>query len=262
MTCPKVAWVDGVATIRQLARAPIVEALIDLRVHAAEATTVERLEKALEDQDFGYHKKGPILRGQFGFVINPQDDPPTQSMSGSSSIIGVRLHSADERYVAQFTIEGFTFSRLEPYESWERLVSEAQRVWSTYRACVAPTRIHRTATRFINNLRLPLKPGDRFERYLTAMPNMPPEFPQTCSSFLQRFVVEDERSGATAILTQALEQSAPTPSVPVILDIDVFRETRFAPDGAEVWDFLGELRGLKNRFFFGALTEAAVGLYT
>jgi uncharacterized protein (TIGR04255 family) len=250
------------AKIRQLARAPIVEALIDLRVHTAEATTVERLEQALEDQNFGYHKKGPILRGHFGFVINPQEDPPAQSMSGSSSIIGVRLHSADEKYVAQFTTEGFTLSRLEPYGSWEGLVSEAQRVWSVYRSCVAPTRIYRTATRFINNLRLPLKSGERFERYLTGMPNMPPEFPQTCSSFLQRFVVEDEPSGATAILTQALEQFAPTPPVPVILDIDVFRETRFAPDRSEVWDFLGEIRGLKNRFFFGALTEEAVSLYT
>jgi uncharacterized protein (TIGR04255 family) len=246
---------------RQLAHAPIVEALIDMKVLAAEGTTVERLEKAISGRNFGYYKKGPILRGQFGFVINAQDVPPTRQVLSNTGIIGVRMHSADERYVAQFTTEGFTLSRLEPYESWEALVSEAMRVWSEYRACVTPTSIHRVATRFINNLRLPLKVGERFERYLTGLPNIPVEIPQTVSSFLQRFVIHDEVSGATAVLTQALEGFTPEPPVPVILDIDVFRESRFAPEGSVVWDYLAQLRVLKNRFFFGALTEEAVELY-
>ncbi len=90
---------------------------------------------------------------------------------------------------------------------------------------------------------------------------MPPEFPQTVSSFLQRFVAYDEPSGATAILTQALNQFPTAPPVPVILDIDVFRETAFAPDGAEVWNYLAQLRLLKNRFFFGALKEEAMEIY-
>jgi len=243
------------AKVRQLAHAPIVEALIDMKVQAAEGTTVESLEEALSSRSFGYYKKGSILRGQFGFV------PPTQQVLSNAAIIGVRMHSADERYVAQFTTAGFTLSRLEPYESWEALVSEARRIWSEYRACVTPTYIHRVATRFINNLRLPVKVGERFERYLTGLPNMPPEFPQAVSSFLQRFVINDEASGATAVLTQALEVFPPEPPVSVILDIEVFRESRFGADGNAVWEYLAQLRVLKNRFFFGALTEEAVEFY-
>lgn len=249
------------ALIRQLAHAPIVEALVDMKVQPAEGTTVESLGKALSSRNFGYYRKGPILRGQFGFVINAQDVPPTQQVLSNAAIVGVRMHSADDRYVAQFTTEGFTLSRLEPYESWEKLVDEARRVWTEYTQCVAPTHIHRVATRFINNLRLPLTIGERFERYLTGLPNMPAEFPQTVSSFLQRFVINDEVSGATAVLTQALEGFPPEPPVPVILDIDVFRESRFAADGKAVWDFLAQLRTLKNRFFFGSITEEAVELY-
>lgn len=90
---------------------------------------------------------------------------------------------------------------------------------------------------------------------------MPPEFPQTVSGFLQRFMVYDQDSGATAILTQALESFSISFPVPVILDIDVFREMQFSLDGGEVWEYLDELRGLKNRFFFGALTEEAMELY-
>jgi len=182
-------------------------------------------------------------------------------LPSETSIIGVRLHSADEKYVAQLTTEGFTLSRLAPYESWESLIAEAKRVWQVYRTCVKATRIQRTATRFINNLLLPIHPGDRFEKFLTGLPVMPPDYPQTVSSFLQRFVVSDAPSGATAILTQALDQVTTAGPLPVILDIDVFRETRFPADGPDVWAYLTDLRELKNRFFFGALTDAAMELY-
>ncbi|MGH8226511.1 MAG: TIGR04255 family protein [Steroidobacteraceae bacterium] len=249
------------AQIQPLTRAPIVEALIDFRVQVGQRIAVDQLERAADAPGFGYHKKSPILRGTFGFVVNPQDSPMAKPLLGAAATIGVRFHSADERYVAQFTTEGFTLSRLAPYESWEALIREARRVWAVYRDCAAPTRIQRTATRFINNLRLPLKPGERFDLYLNGLPNLPPEYPQSISSFLQRFVVHDDVSGANAILTQALEQFPLAPPVPVMLDIDVFRECRFEPDGTEVWDFLTDLRQLKNRCFFGALSNDAVKLY-
>jgi uncharacterized protein (TIGR04255 family) len=249
------------ANIRPLARAPVFEALIDLRVQAPEGMSVERLEKALEERSFGYHKKGPVVRGNFGVFINAEETPSGPQMQGSTTIVGVRTHSSDDRYVAQFTLEGFTLSRLWPYESWEALVAETKRVWSIYVACVAPVRINRVATRYINNLQLPVKPGERFRRYLTGLPDMPSDYPQTISSFFQRFVVYDEKCGATAILTQALEQVTEATPLPVILDIDVFRETKFPVGSPVVWQYLAELRDLKNRCFFGALTEEAVELY-
>lgn len=249
------------AKVRPLAHAPVVEALIDLRVHGRDGMTVERLETSLAAHDFGYQKKGPILRGNFGFSINLEETPLTPSTVGETAIIGTRLHSANEKYVAQLTIEGFTLSRLPPYESWDALVAEARRVWSVYVQCANPVRIHRAATRYINNLRLPLKQGERFQIYLKGLPDMPLDFPQRVSSFLQRFVVEDEHCGATAILTQALDQFTANGVVPVILDIDVFRDIQFSPDSADVWEYFSQLRSLKNRFFFGALEEAAVELY-
>jgi len=49
--------------------------------------------------------------------------------------------------------------------------------------------------------------------------------------------------------------------VSVILDIDVYRETEFSPDGVEMWEYLSQLRALKNAVFFESLTEKAVELY-
>ena len=78
------------ARIRPLARAPIVEALVDLRVQAGEGKSSEAIDKAVEGLDFGYQKKGPILRGHFGFSINPQETPAARAV-GETTIIGVRL---------------------------------------------------------------------------------------------------------------------------------------------------------------------------
>lgn len=249
------------ASIRQLAHAPIVEALIDFRLQVPEGTTVERFEEALKREDLDYYKKAPIVRSQVGFTINPQGNAVTQSMSGESTIVGVRMHSADERYVAQWTLGSFTLSRLEPYESWESLMTESQRLWAVYRDCVNPSRIDRAATRYINNLRLPLKQGERFDRFLKGFPTLPEDYPQQISSFLQRFVLRDDISGSTAVVTQALDAVTADGRVPVILDIDVFREVKFLPDDQDVWNCLADLRATKNRLFFGALTEKAVELY-
>src|SRR4029077_12173346 len=147
-------------TPRSLAHAPIMEAMIDLRVRVAEGMSVALLDEALGNANFGYGKKGPILRGQFGFSFNTDNAPMAQPLLSETMIVGGRFHSLDEKYVAQFTTEGFTLSRLAPYETWEALIDEAKRVWDVYRTCVRATRIHRTATRYINNLSLPMHPGD------------------------------------------------------------------------------------------------------
>ncbi|MFO1352202.1 MAG: TIGR04255 family protein [Gammaproteobacteria bacterium] len=250
------------ATIRHLPKAPITEALIDLRVQAPSDVSVTTLEQAIENSEpFGYYKKSPIIRSSFGFSVNPEENPIARATSGPTTIIGVRLHSEDEKYVAQFSIEGFTLSRLRPYESWAKLIEETQRLWSIYCQWIRPDRISRVATRFINNLQLPLKQGENFEEFVTLLPTFPKEIPQELAGFLQRYVSQDPQSGATIISTHFLERFISGQTVPLILDIDVFKESILPTDSAEVWIRLDQFRELKNRFFFSFLTEKAVELY-
>jgi uncharacterized protein (TIGR04255 family) len=247
------------ADIRHLPRAPITEAVIDLRVETPPGTTVEALLHALERRNyFGYMKKGAIVRGEFGFAFSVQEGPKPVT-AGRATSIGVRLHSPDERYVAQLSMEGFTLSRLQPYESWEDLVREAARLWGGYLDSLPTDRVVRAATRYINNLRLP--PTESLGRFLKLPPALPEGLPEVLSAFLQRFVIHDPASEATVILTQALEAGSPERNLPFILDIDVFRVATFSPRGTQVWDCLEQLRLLKNRVFFGCLTELAVELY-
>lgn len=243
---------------RHLRNAPITEALIDIKVTHAEGLTFAGLKNAIEALDSGYYVKNPISEGTFAFTLAPEGTPQT---SADSVQVGLRLHSADEKFVAQFRLGGFTLSRLPPYEKWGNLLEEARRLWAIYVESLAPTRIARVATRFINNLNLPLEPGESFQTYLHKLVDVPDEAPQVVDAFFQRFHLVDAGSGARVILTLALDGIPVAGGIPVILDVDAFVAVNLKPADPELWATLERLRELKNRSFFGTITEHAAELY-
>lgn len=243
---------------RHLSRAPITEALIDLRVTQQDGLTFSELKNSVDPTEFGYYLKGPISFGTFGLALAPDGQ---RSTTTESSQVGLRLHSNDEKYVAQFTISGFTLSRLPPYETWENLLAETRRLWAVYVQRLSPKRVGRVATRFINNLQLPLKPGASFQLYVNKLIDVPDEAPQAVETFLQRFGLVDIATGARVILTLALDGMPVGGPAPVILDVDAFVATDLKPIDNTIWDTLEKLRELKNHSFFGTITELAAELY-
>ena len=77
----------------------------------------------------------------------------------------------------------------------------------------------------------------------------------------QRFQLIDVASDSHVILTLALDNTPPGGRVPVILDVDAFRVKDLDLSSPELWDILEKLRELKNRCFFGTITEATAELY-
>ena len=242
-----------------LNHAPITEALIDIQVEKQEELSFVGLQEAFNNLDFGYYLKNKISLNTFGFKVT-SDGHETHSSSEAKQI-GIRLHSSDEKYVAQFRLTGFTLSRLPPYENWETLIAEAKRIWSVYNDRTAPIQITRIATRFINNLQLPLENGEAFQVYLQKLADVPDEVPQSLSSFFQQFQLVDTTTKASVNLTLALESIQPSEPAPVILDVDAFIFSDLAPEDQKLWKILENLRELKNRCFFGSLTDNAVELY-
>lgn len=246
------------ARYRHLKSAPITEAVVDLRVqstHKIDAGVVETLTRSLDGR---YVLKGPIRIGE----INLAGVEPLEVKVGTQEL-GLRFHSADEKFVAQFQHQGFTLSRLAPYTDWEHLKAEAEHLWPMYVAAAQPERVVQVACRYINNLSLPMRHGQDFTEFLTAAPDVPRALPQDLLSFVQRVVIPYPEIKAITILTQLLEPNAAaaTDKVPVILDIDVQCRQQYDPRGSEVWECLERLRELKNMAFFESITETAAGLY-
>ena len=239
---------------RELKSPPIVEALVDIR--AAVSAPQEAFESLGRELHAEYPKADPRrgvvaeLRVEQGKLI-----PPTARDMGFQ---GVWLHREDGTAIVQFRPDGFTFNNVGSYMGGETLITEAVRLWSKFAAQVQPTAVTRVALRYINQLRLPFRPGDEFSRFLTAAPLTPEGAPQSVSEFLSRVVAHDEAdTGATVITTQQL--TIPEPNAPlVVIDVDAFRQGQFSTDTEELRPILDSLRVLKNRAFFALLTDGAV----
>ena len=245
------------ASQRHLSRAPITEALIDIRVSPRDNLLFGRLQEAFDPSEFGYYAKGPITQfsGQIEFRL------PQPMTSTGAEQVGMRFHSSDEKFVAQCQINGLTLSRLPAYQNWNNLKSEASRIWQYYVDRLSPKRVTRITTRFINNLRLPMETGTSYQVYLNKFVDVPEEAPQSVETFFQRFQLVDTATGDRVLLTLTLGGGSAEGIVPVIFDVDAFRTADLAPQDRELWVILERLRDLKNRCFFGTLTERAAELY-
>jgi uncharacterized protein (TIGR04255 family) len=244
---------------RHLSHAPVTEAVIDIKVRPKDGSAFEQVNEAFKQLDFGYYLKGPISEGTFAFGLGPEGQvvPP----STTSAVVGLRLHSSDEKYVLQVRGESFTLSRLTPYETWETLCEEAKRLWEIYLARLEPVGVFRIATRFINNLRLPLRVGEEFQLYINSLGQVPNGAPATVEGFFQRFQLVDQSTDAHVILNLVLNGQEPDGRLPVILDIDAFKLIERRASDPEIWRELETLRELKNRCFFGTLTQRAQELF-
>lgn len=104
-------------------------------------------------------------------------------------------------------------------------------------------------------------PEDYFFEYLEAPPPLPQGVPNVISGFLTRVVLEDQASGASANLIQAL-QPAPEPEhVRIIVDIDVYKVGAFDSHEELTRSTFEQLHELKNRIFFSSITEKAASLF-
>ena len=105
-----------------------------------------------------------------------------------SNQTGYKYTSADGKYIAQFRLDGFTLSRMEPYTVGEDLRSEAARLWEIYNKVANVSTVTRVAARYINLMRVPMDDLKEFGDYLVCPPEVPEALPQGVSSFLTRIV--------------------------------------------------------------------------
>lgn len=246
------------AEYRHLNNAPITEAIIDLRVRLPSEFQVKNfssLRETLHDQYPGVEERR-LITGAFGIEAGkPVMRPPVDK-----GIEGYLFRSANNTKVVQFKKEGFTFSRLKPYTDWEDVSAKAKDLWELYVAKAFPELVTRIAVRYINHLKIPLPIND-FLEYLTVPPRVPDNAPQDVSTFLSRVVVHDLQMDIAANITQALEKSVEPNYATVILDIDVYKRGEFAVGINDIWPVFAQLHDLKNRIFFGSITERTARLF-
>jgi uncharacterized protein (TIGR04255 family) len=245
-----------VAEYRQLARPPLREAVIDLRL--AEDLPVSVVDEIGRERLPDFEPPIQMWRARIAFPVGPPTATPVPVPPNATEPLGWRYNRSDGSRIIQLRRDGLTFSVLQGYTTWAEARDLAHRVVRQYCGWVRGAAVTRIALRYINVLAVPV--GVDFDLYLTAGPRIPPGVPDVLIGFLHRVVIPFPHDGASAIITQALEQSNEATSS-VVLDIDVWRESRWQLDSPEIWATFDILRDIKNRIFFGSVTERALEPY-
>jgi len=240
-----------------LPHAPIVEAVIEIRARAEvaweEGVISEQLKPKLPDYPQVASQKEFQQEVQFGA------GQVLEAKQHNLGWKGLRLQSADQRQVVQFNRDGFVFSRLDPYENWEHLRDEALRLWRVHLDLAHPTETQRIGLRFINRIELPAHEM-KFEEYI--QPHAEP--PRGLDLPFQGFFHHDTLAAPghpysiNVVRTIQLPQDPRTQGIGLILDIDVFTTQPFELRQGLLEERLAEMRWLKNKVFFGSITQKAL----
>lgn len=235
---------------------PISEALVDVRVPPVSLDGVKDILQARLLSTY------PVSEESQGVLFQATIGPGSSHGAGSRTlgVIGYWFKTEDGSRIAQFRGDGLTFNILKRYPGWEAVHPEVRRLWGEYVRVLKPQQVLRVGLRFINRLQFPLE-GFKFDRYLHLLPGLPEGLPDQVADVFLRVVVPSDDAGRKVILTQRIEPPSSNDCLSVVLDVEAFRE---ASTGLEADNLLGELqqlRTLKNKAFFGSLTEEALEPY-
>jgi len=209
-------------------KAPITEALIDIRVELSTELRFEDLHAIRKhvSKDYPQEETRNLAEGTIQFA-------PAMQASVQQKPWGLLFRNEAKNQVLQARLDGFTFSRLEPYETFEKLRGEARRLWDIYRELMRPKRVTRVAVRYINQL---------------------PEL-RNFGPYLMRLPMHQGDLKGTLVINEAMTPAKSPDTVSIVLDFDLHVDDPPVTTEQELWSFFDRLRERKNAYFEACITD-------
>ena len=240
-----------------LASAPIVEAVIDLRAQPTAVFDEPASRAFLEPRLEGYRFLDSQQELNHQIKIEP-GSPPQQTVTNTWK--GVRFRSSDGKNTVSYNRDGFVFSRQAPYQDWATFSDEAMLLWRIFQDMAKPEGINRIGLRFIN--RIELSPGDGdFERFIDPTPRPPREMDLPFFGFLHQETFAVPNYPYAINLIRTIQPPQGTGGIAIIIDIDVFTLQGGVFTENRVVQMLEEMQWLKNKAFFGSVTDCALEVF-
>jgi uncharacterized protein (TIGR04255 family) len=231
-------------------RAPISEALIDIRVTARDDLDPSDLKLFSER----WPGRFPNCQLQLQSEIKVDAADGTMALESNSGTLGYAFINSENDKVAQVQAGGFSFSKLTPYQGWNQLLTEFQELWEAYLELSHPPSISRLGLRFINRIPLPVNSRIEVSDYLNFNPNSPSNLGDMSEFFMRTVIHNPSEPGISGVVTIA--SGSANESFTFIFDIDVFiANANLSPQSSEIWLKLEQLREYKNDIFFGGITQ-------
>jgi len=233
-----------------LSKAPIVEAVLDIRVVPSVPWDEAKLQNALKEKLSDYPKKETLRETKF--QVPPGTATPVVEDSGC---VGLKYHSTDNVHISQFNKGAFVFSRLKPYQDWGHFSQEALRLWTIYCELLKPIEIRRIGLRFINRLVIKQQAVELADYYKNP-PSSIKDLNWPLAGYLHQDRVQVPES---PYFTNVIKTVQNTPGeIGLLLDIDVFMQNHFNFNELRIIECMEEMCWIKNKVFFNSLTDKAI----
>lgn len=235
----------------ELENPPIVEAVIDVRCELPSSFDASALHDAIPRD----------IRSRF-----PQSNERRQieaqikagaSVSSSDVVLGYILSTESRSKAVQFRLDGFSYSRLQSYSTFEEFSEEARELWDAYVRFSSPLRVSRIAGRFVNVIELDegLNSFLDFAQVGNPYVTPPKALEGSLRSFRNSMTFDDRENDLVINVHSNLVQKSTGKDLGWMLDIDVFREFHDSPPLETLWDHLISIRHAKNLVFRDAIHE-------
>ncbi|MDE3068090.1 MAG: TIGR04255 family protein [Verrucomicrobiota bacterium] len=252
--------IDVTEQFKLLPKAPIVEAVI--QIHARpEASWAENEIVGILRPKIPEYKKA-VSRKQIRHQVKLNANQPPEAIEENLGWHGLVCQTEDGKHGVQFNRDGFIFHRFSPYQKWEQFFNEALRLWKIYLEIARPVEAQRIGLRFINKIDLPPKEVN-FEDYIRPHPETPFDLELPFMSFFHQdtLAVPGYPYAINIIRTIQPPLNPQVEGLGLVVDIDAFTTQSFEIKDGMLEGRLTELRWLKNKAFFGSVTEKALELF-
>ena len=243
-----------------LRNAPIVEAIVDVRVFQDVDFSPDRLKLGVGQLGDAYTevREKRVIQSRFEHR-DSEVLPSVETKDGGLS--GVHYGQGNGQQIIQFNRDGYIFNRLKPYVDWESTRFASAEGWGTYKELVKPVSISRIGLRYINKIPFNLSREDP-----GAFVNLHYLIPEgiggvRLEGFVYQTVIQCPERRLSARYTLAREKTVDPNEFSLIIDLDVFSDVNELVDQCDPFDKLELMRGFKNDLFFKSLTDKGVARF-
>jgi len=228
---------------------PIMEAVIAVTISELPEAVVCDLGDAKDElATLGFEVQLPRHRHEFQIKV----EEGVSSFAGKDMPYGFQYFRRDRSFAVQFLRNGFIFSQLGNYTSWEEFTQAARQVWSVYMRILGAIELDSFNVRYINKLFLPeLQP---WQDFIKIYPFIPEEVPQEISELFMRISMPIQSPPGRLSHQQVMLPPEREGFATVILDND-FQFSAIGTPMSSLWKRIEEVRELKNDYFDKFLTS-------
>lgn len=248
LTLARVHWLAPM-TYPRLSKAPIAEAVLNVRVEAAEWTD-DLFASFVQQAASAFPAGQDIEQFEANVAMNAQGP----EVSHTAGVVGRICWNEDKSQAVQARRDGFSVNHVRDYQSWEVLIGHAEEWWPIYAACaLSGLRIVQCSVRYIN--KIPLVPSEDLSATLRTRPEVSAGLPQALENYVQSLIIPFPGNVRAAINQAVWPAPHEQTSRELILDIEASTTSAEIP-ASEVWTTFERLREVKNQCFFESLQQA------